>query len=61
VALIGVAIGIGVEQEIEMAFGYEEPGEYRTGEDDPDTDSDLDPEGKRRKQGRQPKGPGDSQ
>jgi len=42
-----------------MAFGHEEPGECRTGEDDPDTDSNPDSEGKRRKQGRQPEGPGD--
>jgi hypothetical protein len=52
---VGVGIGIGVEKEIGMAFGHEklgqrgyavgeEPGEYRTAEIDPDTDSDPDPE-----------------
>jgi hypothetical protein len=52
---VGVGIGIGVEKEIGMASGHEklgqrgyavgeEPGEYRTAEIDPDTDSDPDPE-----------------
>jgi len=49
---IGVGVGIGVEKEIGMAFGHEklgqrgyavceEPGEYRTAEIAPDTDSDC--------------------
>ncbi len=52
---VGVGIGIGVEKEIGMAFGHEklgqrgyavceEPGEYRTAEIDPDTDTDSDPD-----------------